>query len=80
MIKQICRKIRGLLSTLGILPVLIYQVGIGPLLPKVCIYYPSCSEYFILAVKKYGPLSGSCRGLLRICRCTPWHRGGYDPP
>ncbi len=57
-----------------------YQVGMRPILPAVCRYHPSCSEYFIGAVQKYGPLRGSWRGFCRICRCNPWYPGGYDPP
>jgi putative membrane protein insertion efficiency factor len=58
----------------------LYQVGFRPLLPSVCRFQPSCSEYFILAVQKYGPVRGSCKGVGRICRCNPWTMGGYDPP
>ena len=68
------------LSTLLILPVRFYQIAIGPLLPKVCRYYPSCSEYFIEAVEKHGPCKGCAKGIWRICRCGPWTQGGYDPP
>lgn len=57
-----------------------YQLFIGPMLGKHCRYEPSCSNYFILAVKKYGAMRGSLKGVLRICRCHPWHPGGYDPP
>jgi hypothetical protein len=57
-----------------------YQYLIRPLLPPSCIYEPGCSEYFIGAVRKHGPLKGSLRGAWRICRCHPWGRGGYDPP
>lgn len=57
-----------------------YQVALRPALPAVCRFHPSCSEYFILAVQKYGPVSGACRGVYRICRCNPFNRGGYDPP
>jgi putative membrane protein insertion efficiency factor len=70
----------ALLTLLLILPVRFYQVCIGPLLPKVCRFSPSCSEYFILAVRKHGPICGACKGLWRICRCNPWTPGGYDPP
>ncbi len=63
-----------------ILPVRFYQVAIGPLFPKVCKFEPSCSEYFIQAVRKHGPAVGVCRGVWRICRCNPWNHGGYDPP
>jgi len=57
-----------------------YQICLRPILPAVCRFEPSCSEYFILAVRKYGPISGACRGTYRICRCNPFNRGGYDPP
>ncbi len=72
--------IRTLLSWLLILPIRGYQWWIGPLLPKVCRYYPSCSEYFILAVEKHGPCVGCCKGMWRLCRCHPFGGGGYDPP
>lgn len=57
-----------------------YQWLISPWLGPRCRYQPTCSEYFILAVRKYGAVRGAWRGLLRICRCHPWHPGGYDPP
>jgi len=72
--------LRAALRWLLILPVRFYQVALGPLLPKACKFHPSCSEYFIEAVEKYGPLRGSAKGMWRICRCNPWNRGGYDPP
>lgn len=63
-----------------VLPVRFYQVAIGPLLPKVCRFHPSCSDYFIQAVEKHGAVRGAIKGVRRICRCHPWNRGGYDPP
>ena len=57
-----------------------YQICLGPLLPKVCRFYPSCSQYFILAVRKHGPIYGACKGVWRIARCHPWCQGGFDPP
>ena len=57
-----------------------YQICLGPLLPKVCRFEPSCSEYFILAVKKHGPIRGGCKGVWRICRCHPGSAGGFDEP
>jgi putative membrane protein insertion efficiency factor len=58
----------------------LYQSLISPLLGPRCRFHPSCSEYFILAVRKYGVLRGASKGVWRICRCHPWHPGGYDPP
>ena len=57
-----------------------YQLGISPLLGANCRFHPTCSAYFIQAVQKYGALRGSIKGVLRICRCHPFHPGGYDPP
>jgi putative membrane protein insertion efficiency factor len=57
-----------------------YRLVLRPFLPPVCRFIPSCSEYFILAVRKYGPVRGTWKGLRRVARCHPWHPGGYDPP
>ncbi|MCI0685178.1 MAG: membrane protein insertion efficiency factor YidD [Gemmataceae bacterium] len=80
MIRAGLNAVRGAAGWLLILPVRFYQVAIGPLLPKVCRFHPSCSDYFIQAVMKHGPIRGVIKGLGRICRCHPWNRGGYDPP
>jgi len=69
----------GLTQSL-IVAVRMYQVCLRPLFPSVCRFYPSCSEYFIQSVELYGPFRGSLRGVRRLCRCHPWHPGGYDPP
>jgi putative membrane protein insertion efficiency factor len=70
----------GLPGWLMIAAVRGYQVFLSPLLGRHCRFTPSCSQYFILAVKKYGAVRGAFRGILRICRCHPFHPGGYDPP
>jgi putative membrane protein insertion efficiency factor len=57
-----------------------YQYFISPLLGPRCRFDPTCSEYFILAVHKHGPIRGACKGVWRVCRCNPWMPGGYDPP
>ena len=72
--------VRSFLSALLIAGVRSYQALLRPLLPSACRFYPSCSEYFILAVRKHGPMRGACKGVGRICRCHPWNPGGYDPP
>lgn len=56
-----------------------YQLVIAPLLPKVCRFYPSCSQYSLEAYHKYGFLKGTSLTLKRIGRCHPLHPGGYDP-
>jgi putative membrane protein insertion efficiency factor len=80
MIGPVTAMVRAAVIFLVLLPVRFYQLVIGPLLPKVCRYYPSCSDYFIQAVNKHGPVRGSLRGIWRVCRCNPWSQGGYDPP
>lgn len=78
---------RELMSLLFRLPSLVligmtrgYQLLVSPLLGRHCRFEPTCSQYFIEAVRKYGALRGAWRGTLRILRCHPWHPGGYDPP
>jgi uncharacterized protein len=80
MIGKILRVPGLLLSYLLIGLVRGYQLVLRPILPAVCRFTPSCSEYFILSVRKYGPLRGAWRGVCRIARCHPWHPGGHDPP
>ena len=62
-----------------ILGVRAYQVGLGPLLPASCRYYPSCSAYAIEALERYGAARGTWLSVRRILRCHPFHPGGYDP-
>ncbi len=57
-----------------------YQVVLSPFFGRQCRFYPTCSNYFLGAVKKYGPWKGSLKGLWRICRCHPFNPGGIDPP
>ena len=56
-----------------------YQKIISPMLPNVCRYKPSCSEYFIEALQIHGIFKGSYLGIKRILRCHPWGGSGYDP-
>ena len=56
-----------------------YQKFISPLLGNNCRFSPTCSEYFILAVEKYGVIKGIYLGGKRIIRCHPFNPGGYDP-
>ena len=63
-----------------VLGVRLYQLTLGRVIGNHCRFEPSCSNYFILAVEKYGAVRGSLRGIWRICRCNPFHPGGHDPP
>ena len=57
-----------------------YQLALAPLLPaNTCRYSPTCSQYAIDAVQKYGVTRGGWRAIKRIGRCHPFHPGGYDP-
>jgi putative membrane protein insertion efficiency factor len=58
----------------------VYQLTLSPWIGRSCRFTPTCSNYFIGAVEKYGAARGSWKGICRICRCHPWHPGGYDPP
>jgi len=57
----------------------IYQKIISPLFPPSCRFYPTCSDYAIQAINKYGVLKGSLKAAYRILRCNPFNKGGYDP-
>ena len=57
----------------------IYQYALSPLLGRRCRFFPSCSEYAIEAVEKYGALRGLSLGLKRLSHCHPWNPGGFDP-
>lgn len=57
-----------------------HQWFISPLLGPTCRFTPTCSQYFIESVEKYGALRGSWKGCRRLLRCHPFQRGGFDPP
>ncbi len=57
----------------------VYQLVLSPYLGRQCRFVPTCSNYFIEAVQKYGSIRGSAMGVWRILRCHPLARGGYDP-
>ena len=57
----------------------IYRRFLSPMLPPTCRYEPSCSLYTVQAIEKYGVLKGSFMGILRVLRCHPFARGGFDP-
>ena len=59
--------------------VLVYRATLGRFLGGHCRYHPSCSQYAIDAINKYGPASGSWRAVKRICRCHPSGGHGHDP-
>ena len=56
-----------------------YQKGISPLKPPCCKYIPTCSQYAVEALERFGALKGTALAVWRILRCNPLSRGGYDP-
>lgn len=59
--------------------IIFYQRFVSPLTAPACRFYPSCSEYALQAIKRYGPWRGIGLSLRRILKCHPFHPGGYDP-
>ncbi|WP_213697336.1 membrane protein insertion efficiency factor YidD [Acetomicrobium sp.] len=62
-----------------ILSIRLYQIFLSPLLGRNCRFYPSCSQYALEAIEQWGAFRGSWLTVKRLCRCGPWHPGGYDP-
>ena len=77
--KKILLFIRDIPKNLLLLIILFYRKAISPFLPPSCRYTPTCSEYAIIAIRRYGFLKGFYLALRRILRCHPFHEGGYDP-
>ena len=75
----ILRLIRRALTGLAVLAIRGYQRCISPLLPSTCRFTPTCSQYMLDAIRKKGLVVGVWRGTLRLLRCNPFFRGGYDP-
>ena len=72
-------KTSGIAARCAMACIRFYQRYISPLFPPTCIYTPTCSEYALQAVRKYGFLRGGFLAVKRILRCHPFHEGGYDP-
>ena len=64
---------------LAVFPIRLYQWLLSPLLGQRCRYYPSCSEYAVQAIQRFGILRGVVLAGWRVLRCNPWSRGGFDP-
>ena len=73
------RTVRGLPKRVLLGLIRFYRAAISPHFPACCRYTPTCSQYALEAIQKYGALKGGALALRRILRCNPFHRGGYDP-
>ena len=70
------------MSKLLIFFIKVYKKTLSPLFKAIgveCKYYPTCSEYTMQAIEKYGAFKGSLLGIKRILKCNPFSKGGYDP-
>ena len=68
-----------MISRILILIARLWQLGPSRILPPTCRYAPSCSQYAIEAIGKYGAVKGSWLATKRLMRCHPWGGSGYDP-
>ncbi len=57
----------------------VYKKDISPMFPPRCKYVPSCSQYALEAIEKYGIIKGGLKSIWRILRCNPFSKGGFDP-
>ena len=57
----------------------LYRHMVSPLRPATCRFIPTCSQYAVDALTEYGLIRGSWLALVRLLKCGPWHRGGWDP-
>lgn len=67
------------MSAVAKAPVHFYRKFISPLKPPTCRFYPTCSQYALEAIDEHGPLIGAKLAVVRICKCHPFHPGGFDP-
>ncbi|MDX1836230.1 membrane protein insertion efficiency factor YidD [Legionella taurinensis] len=72
-------QINRILRQLVALPIIMYQLFIRPVMKPSCRFYPSCSQYALTAIRRFGVLKGMKLACCRLMRCHPWCDGGYDP-
>jgi putative membrane protein insertion efficiency factor len=71
--------VTALARRIAIAPIRLYQLVISPALPARCKYYPTCSQYAVQAVQRFGILRGLVLAGWRLLRCNPFSHGGFDP-
>ena len=67
------------MKKLLLLLIRVYQVALSPFIGRSCRFYPSCSHYAAEAIRVHGAAKGTALTAKRICKCNPWHAGGFDP-
>ncbi len=72
------RSMRKIMKVLLLGLIKFYQYVISPVLPARCIYTPTCSQYAVEAIERYGALRGGWLAFRRLCSCHPFSKGGYD--
>jgi len=78
-VKQIYKAIIKLVTFPFIIVIKIYQILISPFIPSSCRFAPTCSQYSLEALRKYGLFKGGWLGIKRISKCHPWGGSGHDP-
>lgn len=73
------KKINKIIIYPFILLIRFYQIAISPLFPSSCRYLPTCSQYTLEALQRFGLIKGGWLGIKRILSCNPWGGSGFDP-
>jgi len=68
-----------LIKRIIVLPIKFYRRWLSPLKPPACRFYPTCSQYALEAIETHGAARGLWLSVKRICKCHPFHPGGFDP-
>jgi uncharacterized protein len=68
------------LRTAAVAPLRVYQRVVSPVIPRRCKYHPTCSEYAVQSIRRFGILRGLVLAAWRLMRCNPWSHGGVDFP
>ena len=79
LLRRAAQLFTALLKNMMILLIMFYRRAISPLFPPCCRFVPTCSQYALEAVRRYGPFKGGRMAVRRILRCHPFNPGGYDP-
>lgn len=77
--KKVLMQVRSIPSKVAVVCIKFYRLALSPILPPSCRFTPTCSEYSITAIQRFGFLKGSYLSIRRIVRCHPGGDFGYDP-